>query len=137
MGLGAAGGHKKLVKYLKLVVQMSLHFVTLIATIFGGVARNHSGSSMSFSTRRVAYAATAARVNVLAPSSGAQSPSPKYTISDVHQCITGPLPEDNVNSRDDSRGTRGWVYANQDLGVAKWKFRVERFFKRSIISCLA
>src|ERR1035438_7992759 len=33
MGLGAAGGHKKLVKYLKLVVQMSLHFVTLIATI--------------------------------------------------------------------------------------------------------
>ena len=80
---------------------------------------------MSFSTRRVAYAAAVASVSVLAPRLRGVIAFARYTISDVHQCITGLPPEDNVNSRDDSRGTRGWVYANQDLGVAKWKFRVE------------
>src|ERR1017187_4080007 len=33
-------------------------------------------------------------------------------ILQLENAITGLPPEDNVNSRDDSRGTRVWVYAN-------------------------
>src|ERR1019366_389163 len=103
---GTRGGRKteKLVKYLKLVVQMSLQFVTLLATIWWRSWKYFGESHVVFhetgglrGRRRCSGQCPGAKLRGTIAFAD--------TVSDVPWRITGPLPEDNVNSLDQSRGT--------------------------------